>query len=740
MAHERHQRGRYWLLPLLMLRFAGLSRCGVAGERPNGKGGVVAWPVTVGSVHPDHEALPWTEVATFAELERGCRQSGGGKFRITANLKFPRHITISGDATTTQVTISGRIPPPATADGKHTFVLHGQNRTNFFSVRNNASLLVEDLEFAHGRSVLGGAVSLLRGSSGAFARVRFDRCHAGVDGGAIRAKDSALAVAAATFADCSAHFYGGGVSLVSSPAARLGDVAFERNAARLAGGAVHVAKATPSSVDDSSNRRPFNTALTLENASFHSCAAQYEGGSLFIGDSNSVDFDGATFTGSRAKYGGAIYTEGSKTVASLHGGTFSNCSAELGGELKRSSGKFTCRGCPRGFAADSCRSIECDGCSGSCLVDCACTACGEACPESEPTDVSLAASQQRSFAPAEALEDIVSHYKPHDEIVQKFAKSIKKAAHHQDSACVASMEAFAAKCKETKDCTSLEYLAAARCSKRKKKPSSKVKQALSELTDLKSGWLEISDPEDPKVIRALEQSLSEVNCGFTANSSKGFTCDKIVDVLEDTINRNCSKRQSKRPEPPKPPPKPKKGQLPLPPPKQLWTTIEDLSKPLQSLRLVEDLPVRSQFYDTYPVPIMSSKDKLNKTCERFDHKWRFCPGANSTQHLFYQCDIRRFVAAVDCGFVDVGPLGFSKAAKEKKQQLVDDARSKARKDHKSKDNVQAAVEAATKKVMSKLRTEVKYPGLVHTWNETFPVHGVTTDNQVCSRSWDSVSN
>ena len=137
MAHELHQRGRYWLLPLLMLRFAGLSRCGVAGERPNGKGGVVAWPVTVGSVHPDHEALPWTEVATFAELERGCRQSGGGKFRITANLKFPRHITISGDATTTQVTISGRIPPPATADGKHTFVLHGQNRTNFFSVRNN---------------------------------------------------------------------------------------------------------------------------------------------------------------------------------------------------------------------------------------------------------------------------------------------------------------------------------------------------------------------------------------------------------------------------------------------------------------------------------------------------------------------------------------------------------------------------------------------------------------------------
>ena len=190
-----------------------------------------------------------------------------------------------------------------------------------------------------------------------------------------------------------------------------------------------------------------------------------------------MDFDGATFTGSRAKYGGAIYTEGSKTVASLHGGTFSNCSAELGGELKRSSGKFTCRGCaaspPTRAGASSATLLR--ELPGRLRVHRA----ARRAPVGAHGRIA-GREPARSFAPAEALEDIVSHYKPHDEIVQKF-KSIKKAAHHQDSACVASMEAFAAKCKETKDCTSLEYLAAARCSKRKKKPSSKVKQALSEL-------------------------------------------------------------------------------------------------------------------------------------------------------------------------------------------------------------------------------------------------------------------
>ena len=99
-----------------------------------------------------------------------------------------------------------------------------------------------------------------------------------------------------------------------------------------------------------------------------------------------------------------------------------------------------------------------------------------------------------------------------------------------------------------------------------------------------------------------------MNCGFTANSSKGFTCDKIVDVLEDTINRNCSSaNRSDRSL--QAAAEAQKGQLPLPPPKQLWTTIEDLSKPLQSLRLVEDLPVRSQFYDTYPCP--SCRPKTN---------------------------------------------------------------------------------------------------------------------------------
>jgi hypothetical protein len=92
------------------------------------------------------------------------------------------------------------------------------------------------------------------------------------------------------------------------------------------------------------------------------------------------------------------------------------------------------------------------------------------------------------------------------------------------------------------------------------------------------------------------------------------------------------------------------------------------------------------------------------------------------------------VAAVECGFVDIGPLGFSKAAKEKKRVLVDQAHASARSKSTGKADMQSEVEEATKKVMAKLRTEVKMPGLVHTWNETFPVHGVTTDNQALDGS------
>ena len=107
---------------------------------------------------------------------------------------------------------------------------------------------------------------------------------------------------------------------------------------------------------------------------------------------------------------------------------------------------------------------------------------------------------------------------------------------------------------------------------------------------------------------------------------------------------------------------------------------------------------------------MSSKDKLNKTCERFDHKWRFLPGRQF--HATPLLPVRHPPLRGGSGLRIRGRRAswIFQGSKEKKQQLVDDARSKARKDHKSKDNVQAAVEAATKKVNEQAAHRGEVPG------------------------------
>ena len=289
-SHSRRALKVFFILMAKILRSCSTDTMITLSKGNNGRSSyALNRPTTISSWHPEHEALPWTEVSTFEQLKHGCRQNGGGKFRITASFKFPRHITINGgnkenSSQAVHVTISGAVSPPSTAHGKQRFVFDGQNRTNFFSVRNNASLLVLDMEFTNGHSVLGGAVSLLRGSRAAFTGVTFTRCHSAVDGGAIRSKESTLIIENSAFSQCTSHFYGGGVSLISNPTVHMRSIIFEQTEARLAGGGIHVAGAK---VLKEENQR-FYTKLYLENSSFLGCKAQYEGGSLFIGDANFV--------------------------------------------------------------------------------------------------------------------------------------------------------------------------------------------------------------------------------------------------------------------------------------------------------------------------------------------------------------------------------------------------------------------------------------------------------------------
>mmetsp|Transcript_8297 Transcript_8297/g.10496 ORF Transcript_8297/g.10496 Transcript_8297/m.10496 type:complete len:456 (-) Transcript_8297:218-1585(-) len=116
--------------------------------------------------------------------------------------------------------------------------------------------------------------------------------------------------------------------------------------------------------------------------------------------------------------------------------------------------------------------------------------------------------------------------------------------------------------------------------------------------------------------------------------------------------------------------------------------------------LVYEKTISTAYDRAYPRPIMLQDNDLNIACKKYNGTWRFCPKINEARkvvfgledpHLYYQCDARQFIAAVKCGFVDIGKLGKDKGS------------------------------------TSKIKTAVKFPGLVFDDRATYPVHGVVTD-------------
>lgn len=57
-----------------------------------------------------------------------------------------------------------------------------------------------------------------------------------------------------------------------------------------------------------------------------------------------------------------------------------------------------------------------------------------------------------------------------------------------------------------------------------------------------------------------------------------------------------------------------------------------------------------------PLPVMSSKARLERVCAEFYRKvpkqWGFCPGAPASEHARYSCESAAYVAELDCAYVD----------------------------------------------------------------------------------------
>lgn len=184
-------------------------------------------------------------------------------------------------------------------------------------------------------------------------------------------------------------------------------------------------------------------------------------------------------------------------------------------------------------------------------------------------------------------------------------------------------------------------------------------------------------------------------CGDLKEYNEAYeTCKKINSELKDARKGSCPNPES-RPDP---------GGETAP----YYIPIEELPGNATNLTLVTDNFRATDYPGEYPRPIMLEDDELERRCDFFNGTWRFCPRVNQERLEFlnttnpqgyYQCDVRHFVAAVRCGFVDIGTLG-------RENSLDGPGKGKAKKP----------------------KTRVRYPGLVHTANEAYPIHGVCTDN------------